>query len=273
MNGNSNEINNDYSTNINGAIAAISQFAQVLSETYNKFQIPKIKINPDVLLGTSYIMALRDLKYPLFLETDMNFKREIVKYKNNGNDIQNVINEYINDDYLNNMLKQWHSSSCINKERLPIFEEAIELHRKKYYYACTSMLMCQVYGVIIDIYKYIDKNDVVIDDESKARLAKEYNMTNIDSEKGKFIQMTFITDMGYVIKEVIVEYFKNEILSSSESTKRWKNQPLRNKICHGDQLNFGTKEHSLKAILCINLLIKLGEYIKIVVNDLNKNEN
>lgn len=272
MNRNNNEINNDYSININGAIAAISKFAQVLSETYNKIQMPKIEIYSDVLLGTSYIMALRELKYPLFLETDMNFKREIVGHKNNSNDIKNIIIEYINDDYLNNMLKQWHSSGYINKERLPIFEEAIELHRKKYYYASTSMMMCQVYGVIMDINRYIYKNDIEIDDESKVKLANKYNMTNIDSEKGKFIQMAYITDLGYVIKEVIVEYIKDEILSSSESVKRWESQPLRNKICHGDQLNYGTKEHSLKAILCINLLVKLGEYIKIVVDGICENE-
>jgi len=169
------------------------------------------------------------------------------------------------------MLKKWHSSSCINKERLSIFEEAVELHRKKYYYACTSMMMCQLYGVIIDIYRYLDKNDIEIDDESKAKLANKYNMTNIDSEKGKFIQMAFITDLGYIIKEVIVEYIKEDVLSSSDSKSRWEHQPLRNKICHGDQLNYGTEEHSLKAILCIDLLVKLGECIKSVVDNLDEN--
>lgn len=34
--------------------------------------------------------------------------------------------------------------------------------------------------------------------------------------------------------------------------------PLRNKICHGVQTNYGTEEHSLKAILAINLITRLG---------------
>ncbi len=266
-----NKLNKDYDIDIKGAIAAISQFVQALRETYNK--IPKVEINPEKLLDTSYIMALRELKYPLFFETNKNFKREVVEYRNSRKDIQNVINDYLNDDYLNNMLEQWYRSSCINKARLPIFEEAIELHRKKYYYACTSMMMCQVCGVIVDIYRYIDKSDIVIDDEFKEKLAKLYKVKNIDSEKGKFIQMAFLTDLGYMFQEVIVEYIKEDMLSSSDNKERWEHQPLRNKICHGDQLNYGTSEHSLKALLCINLLVKFGECIKRVVDSLGKNEN
>ncbi len=38
--------------------------------------------------------------------------------------------------------------------------------------------------------------------------------------------------------------------------------PCRNKICHGIQLNFGTREHALKSILTIDMMIRLGENLK-----------
>ena len=74
-------------------------------------------------------------------------------------------------------------------------------------------------------------------------------MTEIKSQSSSLLQMTVMTESGYLLWEAMANYLKNEILCSSDSKKRWESQPLRNKICHGDQLNFGTQEHSIKAIL------------------------
>lgn len=37
---------------------------------------------------------------------------------------------------------------------------------------------------------------------------------------------------------------------------------FKTKICHGIQLNFGTREHALKSILTIDMMIRLGENLK-----------
>ena len=37
--------------------------------------------------------------------------------------------------------------------------------------------------------------------------------------------------------------------------------PLRNKICHGQQTEYGTQEHSLKAILVTDIVIRYGAAI------------
>lgn len=260
-----------YSVTINETLEKISKMGQVLYERLEQIKLPELKFSPDLILNMNYIMIMHKLKYPLFLESDKNFKRDIVKYKDDAVNIEKVIYEYANEDYLNNLFEQWETSSCIKVERLPIFREAIDLHIKGYYYACTTMMMCQLYGVVIDIYNHIEKNDIEISEESKKELAKEYEIEKIDSEKGKLIQLAFIPDGGHIIKEAIVEYFKKEVLSSSESKKRWEHQPLRNKICHGEQLNYGTKEHSLKAILCINLLVKLGKSIMTAIESIQEN--
>lgn len=265
-----NESMNGYTDVISETLDKLSDIGKILCKNIGIFEIPNFNISPDVFLNLNYMMTMHKLNYPLFLESDKVFKNKVVNCKDNATMIEEVIYEYVNEEYLNNMLEQWKVSECIKKERLPIFKEAIELHLKGYYYACTTMMMCQLYGVVIDIYNYIESNDVEISLESKSYLAKEYSIEKIDSEKGKLIQLAFVPDGGNVIKEVIVEYFKKEILSSSESKKRWEHQPLRNKICHGDQLNYGTKEHSLKSILCINLLIKLGESIKGVIESIQE---
>ncbi len=38
--------------------------------------------------------------------------------------------------------------------------------------------------------------------------------------------------------------------------------PCRNKVYHGIQMNFGTKEHALKSILTIDMMIRLAENLK-----------
>ena len=70
----------------------------------------------------------------------------------------------------------------------------------------------------------------------------------------------------------MAEYLQTEILCSSDSKKRWETQPLRNKICHGDQLNFGTEEHSLKAILTVDMLIQLAYEINRIA-ELKENQS
>ena len=106
-----------------------------------------------------------------------------------------------------------------------------------------------------------------LDDEEKGIIADYFKIAleDVDKEKGKLLQMTAMTESGQLFWEAMVDYLQKENLCSSDSKKRWEPQPLRNKICHGDQLNFGTKEHSLKAILTIDMLVQLAYEINHII--------
>lgn len=60
---------------------------------------------------------------------------------------------------------------------------------------------------------------------------------------------------------ISLEYIYNIILTSEDSMNQ-SSHLCRNKICHGIQSNFGTREHVLRSILTINMLIRLGENLK-----------
>lgn len=47
--------------------------------------------------------------------------------------------------------------------------------------------------------------------------------------------------------------------------------PLSNKICHGQQTNYGTKEHSIKAILATDIVIRLGCAAKLALDSKSDN--
>ena len=111
------------------------------------------------------------------------------------------------------------------------------------------------------------KNGLEINDEEKDFVSEyfEIKREDVDKEKGRLMQMTIMTESGMMLWNAMARYLQSEILCSSESKKRWATQPLRNKICHGDQLNFGTKEHSLKAVFTINMLIQLAYEIERII--------
>lgn len=50
-------------------------------------------------------------------------------------------------------------------------------------------------------------------------------------------------------------------ISYPYSKKETEKHVNRNKLCHGAQLNYGTKEHALKTILCIDALAWIAEVI------------
>lgn len=210
-----------------------------------------------------YIQLLSELKWPIFLIDDEELRQEIMDACKDEKDVKKVstiILDYCSDDFLNSVEEDWNHCDVIRGERKAILSEALFMHKQGYYFSSVSLLMCQLYGVASDIIDLASENGLELDDEYKEYIAEHYRIKieDIDKEKGKLLQMTAMTDGGLLLWNAMANYLKNEILCSSESKQRWESQPLRNKICHGDQLNFGTKEHSLKAILVIDMLVQLA---------------
>lgn len=58
-----------------------------------------------------------------------------------------------------------------------------------------------------------------------------------------------------------VDYIVDVVLTGKMDDELAARNPLRNKICHGDQTEYGTKEHSLKAILVTDIMIRLGSAV------------
>lgn len=59
----------------------------------------------------------------------------------------------------------------------------------------------------------------------------------------------------------VIGYIYNVILTFQDSMSQ-SNQSCRNKICNEIQLYYWTMEHGLKAILIIDIMIKLAECLK-----------
>ena len=238
---------------------------------------PILKKFSEATIPFQYINLLERLKWPVFLIDDDALRQDILTAcadQEDGEAVREIVFSYCSDDFLKAMEDDWNSCEAISVKRKPILSEAMLMHKQGYYYASTSMLMCQVYGVASDIMDLAKKNGLEIDDDEKDFVSEyfEIKREDVDKEKGRLLQMTVMTESGMMLWNSMAKYLQSEILCSSDSKKRWATQPLRNKICHGDQLNFGTKEHSLKAILTIDMLIQLAYEIERIIEIHKDNE-
>ncbi len=264
-------INNVVSTIQSDAMKAVIDLGNRIAELVASVDFtPILKKFSEAIIPFQYIGLLERLKWPVFLIDDDALRQDILTACAEREDeeaVREIIFSYCSDDFLKAMEDDWNSCEVISAERKPILSEAMLMHKQGHYYASTSMLMCQVYGVASDIVNLAKKNGLEIDDDEKDFVSEyfEIKREDVDKEKGRLLQMIVMTESGMMLWNAMAKYLQSEILCSSESKKRWATQPLRNKICHGDQLNFGTKEHSLKAILTIDMLIQLAYEIKRII--------
>ncbi len=259
------------STYYSDAMQAAINIGNRIAETIKSIDFkPLIQGLYEVIIPIKYINLLQQLKWPIFLIDDDNLRQSILNACTDEKDAEkakDIIFNYCTKDFLTTIENDWNNCPVICEERKEVLSEAILMHNNAHYYASTSMLMCQIYGVASDIVCLAKKNGLELDDEEKGIIADYFKIAleDIDKEKGKLLQMTAMTESGQLFWEAMADYLQKEILSSSDSKKRWETQPLRNKICHGDQLNFGTKEHSLKAILTIDMLVQLAYEINHII--------
>ena len=217
----------------------------------------------------SYIELLGRLKLPIFFINNGELKEQINKCcekNDNKEEATTLAIKYCDLTFINSLKNKWENISFIKKERINILCEALSLHNEKRFYASTSIMMCQIYGIGAEILNIANEKGLQVDNETYL-LMQEYfgskpksqNNPKVRSEKWNLVSMTTLTDSGYLIWNKIAEYLANDILVSGKVTEQqMQTQPLRNKICHGEQLNFNTEEHSLKAVLLIDILIELA---------------
>lgn len=258
------------------AMQAALEVSRKVAELVKSFDFtPVLKKFSEAMIPIRYVYLLERLKWPVFLIDDESLRQNIMnacKQSDDSDAVREIILSYCGEGFLSAVECDWNACDAIKAERKPILSEALTLYKLGYYIATTSMLMCQVYGVASDIVDIAKRNGLVLDQEAKAFVAEnfEIKLEDIDKEKGRLLQLTAMTESGYLLWEAMANYLKNEILCSSDSKKRWESQPLRNKICHGDQLNFGTQEHSIKAILTIDMLVQLAYEIDRIAQKANE---
>lgn len=253
------------------AMQSFSRFANQIK----RFQIPAP--SQDVIKGLRCfrnLNKLESLRWPLYFVYTDELMEALNPYTylsdENEQKIREIVFDFCTVEFVEKLYEDWTKSSVINEKRIPILREAIEMYMNNAYYACVSIFSCQLNGIITDTYKMQESYGKEFDFEEVKNAYESFNPTkgqpnkiNEKSEKNQLLWFITEAEEGIVYWIKAVEYIYNIILTSDNKMNE-SNHPCRNKICHGIQMNYGTKEHSLKSILTIDMMIRLAENLKSV---------
>ncbi len=212
-----------------------------------------------------YIRIMEEIDWPAFINGDTIFHEMVIEqYAQGGsNAVITTIYDYYGALYLKGLEDQLATSKVIKPSRKPLFHEAFLLYQLGYYHGAVAILISQLVGIAADIEEYLKIIEAEYDPATKQAIHDRYGFKlkndisrvvtavlegeGIDDEQGEY--------------RCFVDYLRFRIFSNSISKESTYHHPNRNLICHGAQLNYGTKEHALKTILCIDALAWVAEVI------------
>lgn len=252
------------------ATVAAETMGRMLGEMINssiRINIPKIKfpvISEETRRMWKFMEITSEINFPIYFEVDTELQDKILDIYDGAvgepypaEEMKQCIFDYYDTDMLSVILNTWIQQEWIKEERKAALKEAIEVYDEGRYYSAGSILMCQLGGLITELYDYTHTNQLITLAEKKEVLSM-YNIKRDDGEKAKIVQMMSMQQSGIYLWYNSAEYFMNFIYSSSKNMEKFEYDPGRNKICHGIQTNYGTKEHALKSILAVDIVIQLG---------------
>ncbi len=182
-------------------------------------------------------------------------------------EVAKVAFSYLDEEWLASVSERWSQALGLEPCEADVLVKALRYHGSGDYAACVSMLMCMFGGLIAGYFG----STVVLDQEDEEMMfnamAEEYGLVPISERKGNklgnakdivLIALLRAEDGGQLAWRNAVSYLIQIVLANNMDEEIAAHNPLRNKICHGAQTNYDTKEHSLKAILATDLVIRLG---------------
>lgn len=218
-------------------------------------------INDDVLKNIRYLKSLDRSGWPLY---HLRFQNPNYVSSLNEDDYFPYMLFFYKDEYKKNLIESWKKAPIIKDSRKPVLEEALTLFDHHFYYGTCSILMCQLYGIAEDIDCYSKEHSLVISDDDIKGIDELYGIENpkkFPKEKRRLFQKLMHIRKGILWWDKTLQYINNFVLKNPDKPIEEFAVPHRNKICHGEQLNFGTQEHALKAIFIIDSLIKFSNAI------------
>lgn len=209
--------------------------------------------------NSRYLKTLEKSGWSLF---HLSFQNREYVSSLNKDDFFTFLLSYYEDEYKANLIETWENAPIINAMRKAILKEALALFENHFYYGTCSVLMCQLYGIAEDIDCYSKKKALVISEDDIKAIDELYETNpNRPCEKRRLFQKLNIVGKHILSWDKSLKYIKNFVLKNPQTPIDKLTVPHRNKICHGEQLNFGTQEHALKAIFIIDSLISFSNEI------------
>lgn len=219
--------------------------------------------------NTKYFESLKNSEWPLF-HLEFQERERISNF--NKDDFFPFLLDYYVCEYKEVLIDSWTKAPIIRSSRKPILYEALTLFDNHFYYGTCSILMCQLYGLAEDIDSYTKEHSLMASDEDIKGIDELYGIADlkkVPKEKRKLFQKLNFVRNHILLWDKTLTYINDFVLKSPKEDIDALNVPHRNKICHGEQTNFGTQEHALKAIFIVDALIQFSNEVYSSTQDCN----
>lgn len=285
-------ITTDYSAVLQAARPTMERIAKAakavtdaidLSSMVNAFKPIALKLNRLTLLAKA--------EWPLYLVENPKACERIDSLPEGIEDeelksrISEIAYECLNEKWLDETKDLWLSHNELSDGEIKLLLSAVERHRNKDFEGCVSLLMNILEGLIE---KYAPQNKPLDGEQTELfnTYARQLGLKetidkgkhrNLNNIKDKVLLILISSESGWLAFNKAVDYLVRVTLTNSMNFDLATHNPLRNKICHGEQTEFGTLEHSLKSILVADLIIRYGgallegQSLEGTVNNLSKN--
>lgn len=212
-----------------------------------------------------YVRIMAMLDWPAYINRDTAFHQMIIDaYSSDGSQgVESLIYDYYGVLYLKELEDQLSCAEVIKKERVTLLHEALSLYKLGYYYGSVSILVTQIIGITADIEEFLTKNKSAYDPKTLELIKTRYGFAR-KNDTGRV--MTAVVE-GMIIDDdeneysFLLGYLRFKLFRTHMPKVETEKHVNRHMVCHGTQLNYGTKEHALKVILCIDALAWIAEVI------------
>lgn len=263
----------DYSAALRSVHAAMEHVAKVVKAATEKIDLSGI-VNAfkPIAIKLNRLSVLTKTQWPMYLVDNPKACDQIDSLPDDAPDevlksrVDQIAVECLDEQWLDETRAIWESHEEISEGEMRLLVSALERHRKQDYEGCVSLLMNIIEGLID---KYAPDGKALNEEQEEAFdiYAKQHRVATLYSEgkrrklrniKDKVLLMLVTSENGWLVFDSAINYLVDITFINSMDIALAAHNPLRNQICHGKQTEFDTLEHSLKAILVTDLIIRYG---------------
>lgn len=181
--------------------------------------------------------------------------------------VANIAYEHLGTRWLTKTIECWNANEELSGEEKRLLLSALNRHAEGDYEGCVSLLMGMFEGLLCKyapaVIELNGKQAELFDEIARFHglhpsHREDGGPRKLKNSKDLVLLMLILSENGWNVLQRAVGYIVDVTLTNKSNKELAAHNPLRNKICHGEQTDFGNLEHSLKAILVTDLVIRIG---------------
>lgn len=265
----------DYSSMIQRMVPALSHLAEVAREVARGVDIKAIAdaFRP-IALKSKRVEILGRSNWPMYLIDDADACNRLDTLPADATDaeLRRLVSEIafgsLDDKWLRETRVRWREHDELTTGEKRVLESALNRHEKDDYEGCVALLMNLLEGLIEKYcppkFKTLEGKQAELFDLYAGKLGvnpshnKKGDARKLSNVKDRVLLLVLLSQDGWYTFHHAADYIISVILTNTMDADTAAHNPLRNKICHGEQTDYDTLEHSLKAILATDVVIRFG---------------